>query len=212
MSNKLIDELSNKYGGLTVLARAKGKGSRGDAYWRCLCSCGNEKVVRGDSLRSGSTMSCGCLRNVTQSINNLKHGKTRSAEYRAWLCMKGRCSNPNMTGYHRYGGRGITFDPSWSVFENFYRDMGVKPSVKHSLDRLDNNLGYSKENCRWATSSQQNNNRRDNRLITCEGVTQTLAQWTRLKNIKYRTLDNRLRRGWTPNDALNLSIPLKEAR
>lgn len=81
-------------------------------------------------------------------------------EYKAWLHMRERCRNPNHRIYKHYGGRGITIDPRWDSFDNFLQDIGPRPSSDHSLDRIDNDLGYSPNNCRWATKSEQNKNRR----------------------------------------------------
>lgn len=90
----------------------------------------------------------------------VKHGMYGTPEYRAWYHMKGRCRNKNNNRYNSHGGRGIDYCEEWSNFENFYKDMGDRPSLKHSLDRIDNNKGYNKENCRWATQSQQSINKR----------------------------------------------------
>ncbi len=109
-----------------------------------------------------------------------RHGKSKTPEHRCWLKMKERCTNPNAINFERYGGRGIAVCEEWRTdFLAFYRDMGPRPSPSHSLERIDNLRGYSKENCRWATIYEQANNTRRNILITRDGRTQTRAQWCR---------------------------------
>lgn len=97
------------------------------------------------------------------------HGMTKTPEYRSWVHLKTRCKNKNYICYQDYGGRGISYDPRWENFENFYADMGKKPSRDYSLDRIDNDKGYSKENCRWATIKEQQNNTRANLEINNQG-------------------------------------------
>ena len=116
--------------------------------------------------------------------------------------MMSRCNNPKATGYSFYGGRGITVCLEWSSFEGFLNDMGPRP-LGTSLDRIDYNRGYSKENCRWAKWEEQANNRSDNVLLSFNGVTQTISQWAREVGLKINTLQYRLYRGWSLEDALN---------
>jgi hypothetical protein len=123
----------------------------------------------------------------------ITHGKRHTRVYRCWAGMKQRCTNPNDKGYYRYGGRGITIeDPLWLTFEPFYADMGEPPTPQHSLERKDNNRGYCKENCVWATKKAQANNRRTNHLIEYQGQTKTLSQWSDYLNIPYNNLINRI--------------------
>ncbi|WP_418133098.1 hypothetical protein ABL849_13690 [Variovorax sp. 375MFSha3.1] len=138
-------------------------------------------------------------------IRNTKHGHAAngrmSPTYLSWVHMKTRCTNPNFNQYHRYGGRGITFDPRWAIFENFLADMGERPHGT-SLDRLDNDCSYHKDNCRWATQEKQANNRSSNRNITIAGETRTLAQWGRHYGINPATVLDRQARGWPLKRAL----------
>jgi hypothetical protein len=139
----------------------------------------------------------------------LKHGQSRrkvkkSLEYRAWTAMKTRCENQRVKEYARYGGRGITVCDRWKIFENFFADMGVKPSSKHSLDRIDNNLGYEPSNCRWATIAEQTRNRgglRTNRLVTVHGKTMCVADAAMLFCLPINTIHNRLNRGLSDEEA-----------
>lgn len=105
-------------------------------------------------------------------------GGRASRTYESWLRMKTRCGNPNSHNYHNYGGRGIRFCERWLTFENFLADMGERPEGKY-LDRIDNDGDYCVENCRWATTREQSNNRRTNRLVTFQDRTQTITQWER---------------------------------
>lgn len=132
-----------------------------------------------------------------------KHGKYKSPEYQAWGNMVSRCTNPNMPNYKFYGGRGIAVSKEWKRFIHFYRDMGDRPSSKHTLERRDNNKGYSKENCYWATTKQQSLNRRSNKVVSYNGQSLSLREWADLLNINYVTLVSRFRRGDTAESALD---------
>lgn len=185
-----IDLTGREFDLLTVEAHA---GSRnGKSLWKCRCKCGKTKTVIASNLTRLLTRSCG----------RCKGFDIKSSEYRIWSSMKSRCQNPNHRAYHHYGQRGITVDPRWEQFENFLSDMGPKPEGM-SLDRKDNDLGYSPSNCRWATGVEQHNNTRTNRHLTIEGRTQTMAQWARERGLNYRTVKTRLNvLGWTPEEAL----------
>lgn len=168
------------FGRLTVVFRAENN-KRGDARWHCRCECGTEKVVQAWLLKSGHTKSCGCFnREVTAERHKnpefqakflrakVKHGhtprddngkKAPSPTYKSWRNLKKRCNNPNHTDYKDYGGRGIAVCERWSDFRNFLEDMGERPEGK-TIDRKDNDGGYYKENCRWATAKEQRLNQR----------------------------------------------------
>jgi hypothetical protein len=197
-------EIGDVFGRLTVVERANGK--HGKKMWRCHCSCGGQSVSSTGDLNRGHSKSCGCYRldKVTT------HGFTNSPEYRVWRGMLQRCRNKNNNNYSLYGGRGIEVCPEWSDFSTFRRDIGKRPSPGHTLDRIDNNVGYSPENCRWATKVQQENNKRSNVLISCGGVEKTVAEWSRESGIGKNTIYARLRYGWTGEEAV--SVPVNSKR
>jgi len=143
-----IDMAGKKCGQLTVISYAGSVSSR--ATWNCLCDCGNSKRIDGKSLRSGNTKSCG----------SCGHGLTYTRVYIIYSMMKQRCNNPKHEAFLKYGGRGIKVCEAWGDVVQFHKDMGDPPSSEHTLDRIDNNKGYSADNCRWATKSQQSQNRR----------------------------------------------------
>jgi len=131
------------------------------------------------------------------------HGMHKTSEYHAWKDMKGRCFNPNHKDYPNWGGRGITVCDRWkNSFENFLADMKLKPTPKHSIDRIDNDGDYCPENCRWATNAEQQNNQRTNRLITIGCVTLTIAQWSKEMSFGKSVIQDRLKSGWSEFDAV----------
>lgn len=182
----LINLAKQRFGRLTV-ERQNGLSERGEALWLCECECGNMVCVTGFHLRDGHTRSCGCLQREVTYRRNISHGMSKTSVYRAWKSMRGRCHNKKHKYYYHYGGRGIKVCKRWGKFENFYIDMGERPKGM-TLDRKDNSKGYSPTNCRWASWRTQQNNRRNNHLITFQGRTQTIAQWGREIGIAYSAL------------------------
>jgi len=158
----LINLTGKSFGRLVVVSRGPNE-KFNMARWNCRCSCGKVVLVRGNHLRTGRTVSCGCYRNEWPSINKTTHGaKPRSGPskaYMSWVGMKARCFNPNNSRWKYYGGRGITVCDRWLSFENFLADMGERPKGL-TLERLDNNAGYSPTNCVWASYFVQRHNRR----------------------------------------------------
>jgi len=161
-----------KFGRLTVLEYL-GINSDNNATWRCKCDCGNEIVAITGKLKGGYIKSCGCL---TKEINTT-HGMVGSRPYNIWRGMKTRCNNPNSIRFDNYGGRGIKYDPRWEEFSNFWNDMKDAYSDGLSLERIDNNANYSKENCNWVTVKEQNMNKTNTVRFRFNGVTKSLIDW-----------------------------------
>jgi len=163
------DLTGNVYGRLSVLCFSHSK-PYGKTIWTCQCSCGSIKDYFGNHLIAGNSTSCGCRRIEVSSRVNKKHGMRHTDTYCIWIGMKKRCFNPKAQYYDLYGGRGITVDPRWMIFENFLEDMGPRPP-KLSIERIDNKKGYSKDNCIWATGEEQGSNKRNNVTTLYCGVT-----------------------------------------
>lgn len=133
------------------------------------------------------------------------HLQSNTPEYQSYHAMKKRCLNPNSNDYHRYGGRGITVCDRWlESFENFIADMGKKPDSDYSIGRIDNDKGYSPENCRWETAKEQMNNKSTNHVITFNGKTQTLTEWADELKMPFNMLRRRLKLGWSIEDAFTI--------
>jgi hypothetical protein len=188
-----------QFGRLTVLKFVdyRHKNSR----WLCLCVCGNKRVVSRSDLGRGSK-SCGCWRTEISTARVQSHGLTDTSEHYTWRSMIQRTTNPRNKRFADYGGRGITVCDRWRSFENFYADMGPKPTPSHQIDRIRNEGNYEPGNCRWATKTEQARNKRTNRVIEFNGQFLTLAAWSEISGIKYTTIRNRLDRGWSIADAL----------
>lgn len=193
------DLTGRQFGRLTVVAvgEKQGIGRR----WEVICSCGNTKTVRASNLLNGNTRSCGCLCSEVMSKIHRKHGMYGTLTYRCWEGMLKRCRNPNYPAYADYGGRGITVCKQWFSFEGFLMDMGECPEGL-SIERRDNEKGYSPDNCHWATRIEQANNRRSSRLVTYRGTTQTVTMWAREVGLNPGTLFYRLDQGWPVERAL----------
>lgn len=161
------DLTGETFGALTVLYLYS-RDYQGATEWVCRCTCGTEKRITRSNLISGNTKSCGCIRKPTfrldpkiKKVKQPQHGMRQTSEYNSWHRMLQRCNNTNYTKYVNYGGRGITVCPEWHDFRAFFFDMGFKPGPEYSLDRVDNDGNYCKENCRWATKAEQQGNKRE---------------------------------------------------
>lgn len=202
---KIVNLTGETFGRLTVIERlVERPGKYLSPFWICICDCGNKTRVHMQCLRSGVIKSCGCLQKEAVKIANSKHGLCGTPEYSIWRNMKNRCYNSKTQHYDRYGGRGITVCDEWrDSFETFYRDMGDRPSSEHTLDRKDNDKGYSKENCRWATKQEQGNNKSNNVFYFYDGKARTLRAWCRELNLNFATVYNRIRNlGWSFEKAI----------
>ena len=166
----------------------------------CRCDCGTEKVFGRSALRS--TRSCGCSTKQFMREKKLTHGLSKSSEYTIWRSMLVRCYTKHHPTYKNYGKRGITVCQKWHNFESFYSDMGVRPTSRHCLERVNNNAGYSPDNCVWATYKNQQNNKRNNLNITYKSKTMTVAEWENWLGVRKNFLWKRLNRGWSVEAAI----------
>lgn len=180
------------FGKLTVSEKYERRST--NIYWECLCECGNYKWVRSDHLTRAKTISCGCYR------PQHKHGKSGTPAYRSWCCMLERTSNSDHIQYHRYGGRGITVCEEWKNFTVFLHDMRERPHGT-TLNRLDNNKGYFKENCEWSSVKKQNNNKNNNRVLTWKGQSLTASEWSEHLKIPRNRIYSRIKYG-LPDDII----------
>jgi hypothetical protein len=129
------------------------------SFWRCLCSCGNLRIVNASNLKNGHTKSCGCLRSEMLAERNFIHGHSNKRSWTTWYNMIARCHKEDHPSFKWYGARGITVCLHWHTYENFFEDMG-EPAPYQEIDRIDNNLGYFPGNCRWVTREAQMQNKR----------------------------------------------------
>ena len=216
-----------QYGRLTVVKKAEPlRSAKGHLYqrWECRCECGGTILAPDGDLRKGCYVSCGCWRLKAIGIRQLKHGesiKTKTTkEYRAWRGMLKRCYYPKYENYHNYGGRGVSVCVEWrNSFDTFLADMGRAPSPRHSIDRIDNEIGYCKTNCQWSLPDKQALNRRTTVFITYRGETRCVKDWARHLGMLQSTLQSRIAKGWPPHKAFipplkpnqQMSLDLKSA-
>lgn len=187
-------------------------GGRPRHFWACKCDCGARCDVVGENLRSGNSASCGCRKRNALGDLTRTHGEANairgvSPEYRAWQNMKKRCYNPADKRWARYGARGIKVCSEWrDSYEAFLRDMGRRPSPKHSLERLDNDGDYAPGNVAWETAATQARNKSTSRKLSLDGRTMTLSDWAKEFRIRRTTLAQRLSAGWTLREALTRPV------
>ncbi len=193
---RATDERGNVYGKLTVIEFAKVDRV---VYWLCRCECGNVTTVAGTQLRRGHTRTC------SRRCGHTRHDMARTPEYRAWQAMKDRCYNSHNARFKDYGGRSILVCERWKTFENFFADMGPRPSLKHTLERTDNEMGYCSDNCKWATQREQAHNRRTCRYITHNGRTQCVAAWARELGMHINTFAARVTK-WGVERAISTPV------
>lgn len=213
---KITDRLVGKrFGRLTVI-RDSGKRYQNNCgiIWECRCDCGNTTYVLTGNLtaKRNFTASCGCMKKERFTKHNLYKTKV----YEKLNAIRGRCKNPNDRSYFRYGGRGITLCKEWDGpdgFQNFY-DWAMSNGYKDGLtiDRIDNDKGYSPDNCRWVTQKVQMNNTRRNRYVVIDGEKHSVSEWARIKGICIGTVRDRLRRGWSEYDAIMKPLRHKQKK
>jgi hypothetical protein len=205
---KLIDLAGKRFGILTVIEQVEKRNKNGQIIWLCKCSCGKEVLVLGHLLRKYRTRSCGCLRAEISSIGNRTHGRSKDRVYRTYHTMLKRCLDKMHKQYKGYGGRGITVCDRWrESFENFFEDMGIPPTDKHQIDRINNNGNYEPNNCRWVTNKENCRNKRNCKMLSYRGITKSLPEWAEDANILRSTLYARLyRSNWSIEKALNTPV------
>lgn len=202
---KLVDLTGNRFGRLVVTGRAENHVQPNGTFktqWRCLCDCGNVVIAQGMNLKNGHIKSCGCYSRDNPS--HRKHGMHGSRLYEVWKHIKQRCYDKGDKGYKNYGGRGIRICNEWANDFASFHDWAIANGYRDDLtiDRIDNDGDYCPENCRWVTTKVQDNNKRNNRNITYNGKTQTLAQWCEELKMEYGLVWNRLYvLGWDVNRA-----------
>ena len=202
-------DLTGKIFSWLTIVKLVGKSDRGNV-WECLCDCGNYTVATTGKLMEGKAKSCGCKKGITMGT----HRMTGTSVYGSWQAMKTRCLNPNYPGYEDYGGRGITICERWLKFENFFEDMGYPPSENHSIERMNNELGYYKENCKWGTDKEQARNKRNNSWIEFNGSRKLKRVWAEELGIHYTRINHFIKAGYTFEQIYNhyKNRPLKYAR
>jgi len=201
---KALDLTGQRFCRLTVVERTANvaSGKRSKVAWLCDCDCGAVHVASTTDLRAGTVRSCGCLGKEIRLRAKTTHGMSYSAEYRTWDGMKRRCLNRQDPRFKHYGARGITLCDRWRDFAAFYEDMGPRPTPQHSIERRNNDAGYSPDNCYWATKIEQGSNTRNTKWMTLNGVTKCQKQWARDCGLDLGTVRYRLSKGWTTEAAL----------
>jgi hypothetical protein len=203
---KFIDLTGQRFGKLTVAARMPSSRT-GQTRWLCHCDCGKAKIVQAGNLKTGHVASCGCL---------ARHGLTKTPTYASWTAMINRCTNPRNPNYPNYGGRGITVCERWrNSFLDFLDDVGERPSLEHSIDRINNYGNYEPGNCKWSTATEQNNNRRRPRrgvILEHGGEVHCIRDWAALTGIKEMTLGHRIRKGLPAEVALTKPVDPAKSR
>lgn len=188
-----------RFGKLLVLTLAPDRSAQDGARWLCQCDCGNFATVSGHNFGQ-DTNSCGCLRNTQGGLSGKHH------LYRKWAGMIGRCTLENDTAYKYYGQRGIKVCERWRSFPNFLADMEATYFPGATLERKNNDGNYELSNCRWATTKDQNRNKRGNVFIEYRGERLTIAGWAERLELPRKAIEQRLRNGWPPDQALTTPL------
>lgn len=205
MRNPIRKDLTGKKFGFLTGLKYIGKNDSGWSIWAFACDCGSVVERLGTLVVTGNTKSCGCLK----SENRKTHGLSETPEYSSYRNMLRRCTDPKNIMFPRYGGRGIAVCERWlgtSGVINFLSDMGCKPTKAHTLERKDNNAGYSPDNCIWATKHDQAQNRSTTNLVTVDGETKSQSAWDACKGFSVNIVGDRIRRGWSPEDAVRMPV------
>lgn len=197
-----LDLTGQRFGRLVALRKAPSRARC--SHWWCRCDCGNVRSVATQSLRGEHTLSCGCYQRecaAEAGRGTITHGKRWAAEYSVYCGMKRRCENKNEKAYKRYGALGV--ECRFTGFEEFFSEVGARPSNKHQIDRIDPAGHYEPGNVRWATVKRQARNKRNTKYVTINGQRKCLADWCDEYGADYRLVWNRIEKlGWPPLKAL----------
>lgn len=189
------DLSGRRFGYWTVISFTR-RNKTGMHYWLCRCDCGTERDVLSAQLRTGGSKSCGCLQKFRLAPKSKKHGMWKHPVYKVWMQMKSRCRDPKDPGYRLYGGRGIDVCERWNEFSAFWEDMGATWQRGLSIERVNNDLGYRPDNCRWATRYEQSRNMRRNHYIQTQWGRMTVMDAALKAGVPHRAVWWRIRAGW----------------
>ena len=205
MPGHIINLVGKKFGKLTALEYV------GKQHWKVQCDCGTTKIIYGPNLRKGLTKSCGCItRERMRNIHTI-HGGSYTVLFKKWLQMRKRCNCKGVHGLHNYGGRGIKVCAEWDKSFEKFRDWALNNGYKDglSIDRIDPNLNYCPENCRWATFEEQMNNRRNTVWAEIDGEKMSIGALSKLYNVPHWKLYNRIKNlGWSAKKAITIPCVL----
>lgn len=212
-TKKINVKNGDKYGLLTIIEEAEGRysGKHRRRIFLCKCDCGNFKKIALNSLRTGHTKSCGCIKKITARKNGLKgvtHGMSDTKLYDVWRGMKKRCYLESNPSYEDYGGRGIKVCESWLSSFEVFSEWAIANGYeeKLSIERIDVNGDYEPDNCEWIPLSRQSLNKRNTRYITHNNKTLTLREWSEKLDLSYGALKRRLQVGWSVEETLNTPL------
>jgi hypothetical protein len=199
MSEKRYRDLKGqRFGKLVALDKERSNTKSGRAIWLCTCDCGNLTKVLSSNLIHGITKSCGC----NKTLGIVTHGMSATAFYHVWQGLKTRCTNANSNKYKYYGAKGIKYDVRWRGFENFYDDMHKSYKEGLTLERINPDSDYTKDNCTWVTYTEQNNNKADNIHLKYNGQIYTVKEAAKKFKVLSTTIYNRRRCGWEDSKIL----------
>ena len=207
---KLEDLTGQKFGRLTVLSRAENRNHH--TYWNCVCECGAFSVVTSYHLTHGRTKSCGCLRSDATILSHTTHGLTEHPLYKVWRAMKERCYLPTNKRFEHYGGRGIKVCDEWKDDFVAFFEWSIRNGYEEglSIDRINVDGNYEPNNCRWITMDEQSRNKTSNILLTYNGKTQCIAEWSREVGIKEATIRRRIKHGWSIEETLTTPVKVRD--
>lgn len=203
MSKRLEIKVGSKYGMWTIIKEEDIRTLPCKQVMRmllCVCDCGNKKVIQLHNLRSGHTKSCGCLKKQL----SVKHGMYGTRQYIVWGNIIQRITNPKSTKHKNY--QHLSVCEKWKTFEGFWEDMAEGYQDHLTIDRIDNNKGYYRDNCQWSTHKEQQWNKSNNHNLLYKGEKKCLAEWAEEYSLKYHVLRKRIISGWTIEKALTTPV------